>query len=177
MVGKLCVLDAFIYQPLISLAICCLCSLLFFFHGSYYTYSISLLSTFTSSSRNEPPFSPLSSFQHLPLLLSFMASRTHNYSSLVLKTPPSHYDHLATHQFFATPTPAHRHRSFVLISPNHLSHLSLILFSSPSSRSPSSTTAPPNLTNSSSSSLGRVARFVTLCNQLSLGTEASNAPS
>lgn len=94
-------LYAFIYQPLIGLAICSVpvpASLLFF-HGRY----ISLpSSTFPSLPRHEPPVSTLRSPQHRRLL-SFMATFPHNHSSLVFKTSPSLDDHITTHHVLTTP--------------------------------------------------------------------------
>jgi hypothetical protein len=83
--------DAFIYQPLIGLAICSV-PVPQSLHGRY----ISLLSSAFPSppSYNEPPFPALRS-SHPHRVLSFMAAFHH--SSLVFQTPPPDHDHFATH--------------------------------------------------------------------------------
>ena len=107
-------LYAFIYQPLIGLAICSVpvpASLLFF-HGRY----ISLpSSTFPSLPHHEPPVSTLRSPQHRRVL-SFMATFPHNHSSLVFKTPPPHNDHITSHHAPTTPVSVQRHGLFVPLS-------------------------------------------------------------
>jgi len=104
-------LYAFIYQPLIGLAICSVpvpASL----HGRY----ISLpSSTFPSLPHHEPPVSTLRSPQHRRVL-SFMATFPHNHSSLVFKTPPPHNDHITTHHVLTTPVSVQRHGLFVPLS-------------------------------------------------------------
>lgn len=125
-------LYAFIYQPLIGLAICSVPvpAPLLFFHGRY----ISLpSSTFPSLPRHEPPVSTLRSPQHRRLL-SFMATFPHDNSSLVFKTSPSLDDHITTHHVLTTPVSVQRCGLFV----------SAFSFSSfPRSHTPLPHTVPP----------------------------------
>ena len=113
--------DAFIYQPLIGLAICSVpvpASLLFF-HGRY----ISLLSSaFPSPPYNEPPFPAVRS-PHPHRVLSFMATFPLNHSSLVFKTPSPDHDNFATHNLLAAPVSLQRHGLFVYPSLTPFHHL------------------------------------------------------